>query len=89
MNSLKDGGKDGGKKEKGKDGKGEEKDKKDEKAQVAQQNYIVPVQQPQQPTNTTDASSKPVSSITIPLNQIVLSAQQPIAAATSEDTEEG
>jgi len=34
--------------------------------QVAQQNYIVPnqqpVQQPQQPTNTTDASSKPVSS---------------------------
>ena len=71
MNSLKDGGKDGGKKEKGKDGKGEEKDEKDEKAGegdkvVAQQNYIVPnqqpVQQPQQPTNTTDASSKPVSS---------------------------
>merc|ERR1712037_631096 len=34
--------------------------------QVAQQNYIVPnqqpVQQPQQPTNNTDASSKPVSS---------------------------
>merc|ERR1712037_870296 len=34
--------------------------------QVAQQNYIVPnqppVQQPQQQTNTTDASSKPVSS---------------------------
>ena len=34
--------------------------------QVAQQNYIVPnqqpVQQPQQPTNITDASSKPVSS---------------------------